>query len=161
MKSETCYLCCLTHVMGHFNLTHWGSEANLKFRAPSPHWFRKWLLCLNPQHHLNQCLPNDNWLLERYGCGCLVTWFCYQAKPGNKTDTTTWLDIYIQLKFYSNLYFFFIGSLVQDWGMFQPNLNEANKLNKQKSNQKVCVALQEKYHRMQRAHRVSAGRRKN
>ena len=56
---------------------------------------------------------------------------------------------------------FFMRSLVQDWGMFQPNLNEANKLNKQKSNQKVCVALQEKYHRMQRAHRVSAGRRKN
>ena len=38
------------------------------------------------------------WIWIRSGrCGCLVTWFCYHliAKPGHKTASLSWPDLYI------------------------------------------------------------------
>ena len=37
----------------------------------------------------------DIWVAS-WRCGCLVTWFCYQliAKPGNKTATPPWPNLY-------------------------------------------------------------------
>ena len=34
--------------------------------------------------------------VKSWRCGCLVTWFCYQmiAKPGNKTATPSWPELY-------------------------------------------------------------------
>ena len=44
--------------------------------------------------HMNwlKSMYKDIWV-ESWGCGCLVTWFCYQliAKPGNKTAAPPWL----------------------------------------------------------------------
>ena len=41
-------------------------------------------------------------------CSCLVTWFCDQliAKPGNKTATVSWSNLYIYIYIYINLYIY-------------------------------------------------------
>ena len=46
------------------------------------------------------CIFISIWVRSQ-SCGCLVTWFCYHliAKPGNKTASHSWPDLYLLLFF--------------------------------------------------------------